>query len=87
MLTRRAPEQAINRFAEHETCDRLTNAHAGAGNDRDFVFLIVLLAFAYLEEDGVLFGVALVFTLALLPIASGIIWQTMRAAGWVPALF
>jgi hypothetical protein len=48
--------------------------------------VIVLLAFAYLEEDGVLLCVALIVTLALLLVAAGVVWQAMSAAGWVRGL-
>jgi hypothetical protein len=48
---------------------------------------IVLLAFAYLEEDGVLICIALFIIVGLLLIAAGMIWQAMSAAGWVSGLF
>jgi hypothetical protein len=44
---------------------------------------IMLLAFAYLEEDGMLLCVALVAILVLLLIAVVVIWQAMSMAGWV----
>jgi hypothetical protein len=44
---------------------------------------IMLLAFAYLEEDGILLCVALVMILVLLLIAVGAAWQAMSVAGWV----
>lgn len=44
---------------------------------------IMLTAFAYLEEDGVLLCVALAIILTLLLIAIGIVWQAMSVAGWV----
>jgi hypothetical protein len=47
--------------------------------------MIVLLAFAYLE-DGVLLCIALLIIVGLL-IAAGMIWQAMSAAGWVSGLF
>jgi hypothetical protein len=43
---------------------------------------IVLVAFAYLEEDGVLLCVALLVILALLLGAAGIAWQTASLAGY-----
>ncbi|MBB3268361.1 MULTISPECIES: exopolysaccharide biosynthesis protein [Azospirillum] len=48
--------------------------------------LIVLIAFAYLEEDGALLCVALVGTLLLSVIAAGAAWQAMSAAGWLPSV-
>ena len=48
---------------------------------------IVLLAFAYLEEDGVLLCIALLIIVGLLLVAAGMIWQAMSAAGWVSGLF
>jgi hypothetical protein len=49
--------------------------------------VIVLIAFAYLEEDGVLLCLALAIILGLLTIAGGVTWQGMSAAGWVEGLF
>jgi hypothetical protein len=48
--------------------------------------LIVLIAFAYLEEDGALLCAALVAALILITIASAAAWQTLSATGWVPAI-
>ena len=48
---------------------------------------IVLIAFAYLEEDGVLLCLTLAIILALLMIAGGVAWQGMSTAGWVKGLF
>jgi hypothetical protein len=45
-----------------------------------------LLAFAYLEEDGVLLGMALVVALAMLAAASVAAWEALSATGWVPGL-
>jgi hypothetical protein len=45
--------------------------------------VIILLSFAYLEEDGVLLCIAFAAALVLLMIAAGAIWQAMSAAGWV----
>jgi hypothetical protein len=47
--------------------------------------MIILLAFAFLEEDGVALLIALAVTLALLLVAAGLIWQAMSTAGWVPS--
>ena len=44
---------------------------------------IMLLAFAYLEEDGMLLCVALAAILVLLLIAVVVTWQAMSVAGWV----
>jgi hypothetical protein len=48
---------------------------------------IVLLAFAYLEEDGVLLCLALAIIFVLSMIAGGMAWQGMSAAGWLDGLF
>jgi hypothetical protein len=47
---------------------------------------IVLIAFAYLEEDGVLLcgGLAIAFALLAAILLAG--WEAMSAAGWVPGL-
>lgn len=47
---------------------------------------IVLIALAYLEEDGVLLCVALAAALIMFGIASVVLWETMSATGWVPSL-
>lgn len=47
---------------------------------------IMLLAFAYLEEDGVLLCIALVTATGLLAGAATFTWEAMSAAGWVPGL-
>jgi hypothetical protein len=44
---------------------------------------IVLIAFAYLEKDGVLLIISLVVAFVLLLVAGEIIWQAMGATGWV----
>jgi hypothetical protein len=44
--------------------------------------VIILLSFAYLEEDGVLLCIALAAALVVLMIAAGTIWQALSAAGW-----
>jgi hypothetical protein len=48
--------------------------------------VIVLVAFAYLEEDGALLCAALAAALLLLAIAAAAVWQTVSATGWVPGL-
>lgn len=47
---------------------------------------IMLLAFAYIEEDGVLLCIALVIATSLLAGAATVTWEAMSAAGWVPGL-
>ena len=47
---------------------------------------IMLIAFAYLEEDGVLLCAALAAALAMLAAAAMFVWEAMGAAGWVPSL-
>ena len=49
--------------------------------------VIMLVAFAYLEEDGMLLCAALVIILVLLAIAIGAAWQAMSIAGWVTGPF
>jgi hypothetical protein len=48
--------------------------------------VIILLAFASLEEDGVLLCIALTAAVLLLIIAAGAIWQAMGVAGWAGAV-
>ncbi len=48
--------------------------------------VIVLIAFAYLEEDGVLLCAALTVALVMLAIATAVAWEAMSATGWVPSL-
>lgn len=48
---------------------------------------IVVLAFAYLEEDGVLLCAALIIILALFLVAAGIAWQAASLAGWTSGPF
>jgi hypothetical protein len=48
--------------------------------------LIVLIAFAYLEEDGALLCAALLAALMLFALLAAAGWQTLSAAGWVPGL-
>ena len=47
---------------------------------------IALIAFAYLEEDGVLLGVALAAALAMLAVAALADWEAVSATGWVPGI-
>jgi hypothetical protein len=48
---------------------------------------IVLLAFAYLEEDGVLLCAPLVILAPLLVVAAGLAWQAASLAGWITRRF
>ena len=45
-----------------------------------------LIAFAYLEENGVLLSIALVMALVMLSAASVAVWEALSATGWVPGL-
>ena len=45
---------------------------------------IGLIAFAILEEDGVLLAAALAAALAMLAVASLAVWEAVSATGWVP---
>ncbi|MBX6741347.1 MAG: exopolysaccharide biosynthesis protein [Acetobacteraceae bacterium] len=47
---------------------------------------IMLIAFAYLEEDGVLLCAALAVALAMVAMAGMLAWEAMGAAGWVHGL-
>ncbi|HYG86589.1 MAG TPA: exopolysaccharide biosynthesis protein [Azospirillum sp.] len=47
--------------------------------------LVVLIAFAYLEEDGVLLCAALAGSLLLSAITLGAVWEAMSVAGWLPS--
>jgi hypothetical protein len=47
---------------------------------------IVLIAFAYLEEDGLLLGIALAAALAMLAVAALAAWEAVSATGWVPGI-
>jgi hypothetical protein len=47
---------------------------------------ILLIAFAYLEEDGALLGAALAAALAMLAVASLAVWEAVSATGWVPGI-
>jgi hypothetical protein len=48
--------------------------------------LVMLIAFAYLEEDGALLCVALAAALLMLATLGAIAWETMSLAGWLPGL-
>ena len=47
---------------------------------------IMLIAFAYLEEDGALLCGALAIALVIVAAVLLAAWETMSAAGWVPGL-
>lgn len=47
---------------------------------------IALIAFAYLEEDGVLLCAGLAAALVMLAVAAAVAWETLGATGWVPGL-
>jgi hypothetical protein len=47
---------------------------------------ITLIAFAYLEEDGVLLCAGLVLGVAMLAVAAAVAWETASTTGWVPSL-
>jgi hypothetical protein len=47
---------------------------------------IMLIAFAYLEEDGALLCVALAIALVIVAAVLLAAWETMSAAGWVPGI-
>lgn len=47
---------------------------------------IMLIAFAYLEEDGILLCVGLAAGLAILAVIAAVVWQTLSTTGWVPGL-
>ncbi len=49
--------------------------------------LVVLIAFAYLEEDGVLLCIALLAALGLLAAVAVLVWKTVVLARWLPTLF
>ncbi len=46
---------------------------------------IALIAFAYLEEDGVLLCAGLAAGLAMLAVAAAVAWETLSATGRVPS--
>ena len=45
--------------------------------------VIVLLSFAYLEEDGLLLTLALVLAAILMLVGAGAVWGALSAAGWL----
>jgi hypothetical protein len=47
---------------------------------------IALIAFAYLEEDGILLCAALAAALIMLAVAAVVAWETMSTTGWVPGV-
>ena len=47
---------------------------------------IVLIAFAYLEEDGMLLAIALAAALVLLGAAALAAWEAVSVTGWVPGI-
>ncbi|CAO3425408.1 exopolysaccharide biosynthesis protein [Azospirillum doebereinerae] len=49
-----------------------------------FALLIILIAFAYLEEDGMLLCAALAGALLLCAITLVATWEAMSATGWLP---
>jgi hypothetical protein len=48
--------------------------------------VIGLIAFAYLEGDGLLLVAALAGSLLMLAVAAVAVWQAVSATGWVPGL-
>jgi hypothetical protein len=48
--------------------------------------IVLLIAFAYLEEDGMLLCLALATASVLLAITAAVAWQALGSAGWVPSL-
>ena len=48
--------------------------------------VIALIAFAYLERDGLLLLVGLLTALAVIAGAAILAWETLSATGWVPGL-
>jgi hypothetical protein len=47
---------------------------------------IALIAFAYLEEDGLLLCAGLTADLTILVVAAAIAWGTLSTTGWVPSM-
>ncbi len=47
---------------------------------------IVLIAFAHLEEDGLLLAIALAAAPAMLAVAALAAWEALGATGWVPGI-
>lgn len=48
--------------------------------------IIAVIAFAYLERDGMLLCVALAVALALLAFGAALAWEALSATGWVPSM-
>jgi hypothetical protein len=48
---------------------------------------IAVIAFAYLEEDGMLLCASVAVSLAMLLVAAAVAWETVSATGWVPSIF
>jgi hypothetical protein len=48
--------------------------------------VVALIAFAYLEQDGLLLLVGLLTALAVVAGAAILAWETLGATGWVPGL-
>lgn len=47
---------------------------------------ILLIAFAYLEEDGVLLCTALLLALVMIATSAVVMWEAISVTGWVPSL-
>ena len=47
---------------------------------------IGVIAFAYLEEDGLLLGIALSAALVMLAVAAATAWEALSTTGWVPGI-
>jgi hypothetical protein len=47
---------------------------------------IALIAFAYLERDGLLLCAALAAALAVIALASALTWEALSTTGWVPSM-
>jgi hypothetical protein len=48
--------------------------------------VVMLLSFAYLEEDGVVLCIALVAALAVFAVAGAAVWATVRGIDWLDRL-
>jgi hypothetical protein len=48
--------------------------------------VIALVAFAYLERDGLLLLAALAAALAVLALAAALAWEALSVTGWVPGI-
>jgi hypothetical protein len=47
---------------------------------------IALIAFAYLERDGLLLCTALAAALVVLVLVAALAWEALSVTGWVPGL-